>query len=69
MSPVYQGTFQRFLGVGEFPRDDQMNAYCDMVVQWPKDLERRLLTAPALRRLYSDTIPTHHMTLSPTSMS
>ena len=40
--PVYQGTFQRFLGVGEFPRDDQMNAYRDMVVQWSKDLGRAI---------------------------
>ena len=40
--PVYQGTFQRFVGVGEFPRDDQMNAYRDMVVQWSKDLGRTI---------------------------
>ena len=40
--PVYQGTFQRFFGVGEFPRDDQMNAYRDMVVQWSKDLGRTI---------------------------
>jgi len=40
--PVYQGTFQRFGGVGEFPRDDQMNAYRDMVVQWSKDLGRTI---------------------------
>jgi hypothetical protein len=40
--PVYQGTFQRFVGVGEFPRDDQINAYRDMVVQWSKDLGRTL---------------------------
>jgi formylglycine-generating enzyme required for sulfatase activity/dienelactone hydrolase len=40
--PIYQGTFQRFAGVGEFPRDDQMNAYRDMVVQWSKDLGRTI---------------------------
>jgi len=40
--PIYQGTFQRFTGVGEFPRDDQMNAYRDMVVQWSKDLGRTI---------------------------
>jgi hypothetical protein len=40
--PIYQGTFQRFLGVGETPRDDQMNAYRDMVVQWSKDLGRTI---------------------------
>jgi dienelactone hydrolase len=40
--PVYQGTFQRFLGVGEFPRDDQMNKYRDMVVQWSQDLGRTI---------------------------
>ena len=40
--PIYQGTFQRFLGVGEAPRDDQMNAYRDMVVQWSKDLGRTI---------------------------
>ena len=40
--PVYQGTFQRFAGVGEYPRDDQMNAYRDMVVQWSKDLGRTI---------------------------
>ena len=40
--PVYQGTFQRFAGVGEFPRDDQMNAYRDTVVQWSKDLGRTI---------------------------
>jgi dienelactone hydrolase len=40
--PVYQGTFQRSGGVGEFPRDDQMNAYRDMVVQWSKDLGRTI---------------------------
>ena len=40
--PVYQGMFQRSGGVGEFPRDDQMNAYRDMVVQWSKDLGRTI---------------------------
>jgi pimeloyl-ACP methyl ester carboxylesterase len=40
--PIYQGTFQRFGGVGEVPRDDQMNAYRDMVVQWSKDLGRTI---------------------------
>ena len=40
--PIYQGTFQRFVGVGEVPRDDQMNAYRDMVVQWSKDLGRTI---------------------------
>ena len=40
--PVYQGTFQRFAGVGDFPRDDQLNAYRDMVVQWSKDLGRTI---------------------------
>jgi hypothetical protein len=40
--PVYQGTFQRFAGVGEFPREDQMNAYRDMVVHWSKDLGRSI---------------------------
>lgn len=40
--PIYQGTFQRFGGVGEFPRDDQMNAYREMVVQWSKDLGRTI---------------------------
>ncbi len=40
--PVYQGTFQRFLDIGEFPRPDQMNAYRDMVVQWSKDLGRTI---------------------------
>jgi predicted Ser/Thr protein kinase len=40
--PIYQGTFQRFSGVGESPRDDQMNAYRDMVVQWSKDLGRTI---------------------------
>jgi eukaryotic-like serine/threonine-protein kinase len=40
--PVYQGTFQRFAGVGEFPRDDQMNAYRDMIVQMSKDLGRTI---------------------------
>jgi pimeloyl-ACP methyl ester carboxylesterase len=40
--PIYQGTFQRFGGVGEAPRDDQMNAYRDMVVQWSKDLGRTI---------------------------
>ena len=40
--PVYQGTFQRSVGVGEVPRDDQMNAYRDMVVQWSKDLGRTI---------------------------
>jgi formylglycine-generating enzyme required for sulfatase activity/dienelactone hydrolase/predicted Ser/Thr protein kinase len=40
--PIYQGTFQRYGGVGEIPRDDQMNAYRDMVVQWSKDLGRTI---------------------------
>jgi len=40
--PIYQGTFQRFADVGEFPREDQMNAYRDMVVQWSKDLGRTI---------------------------
>jgi dienelactone hydrolase len=40
--PIYQGTFQRFAGVGEFPRDDQRNAYRDMVVNWSKDLGRTI---------------------------
>jgi predicted esterase len=40
--PIYQGTFQRFRGVGEMPSDDQMNAYRDMVVQWSKDLGRTI---------------------------
>ena len=40
--PVYQGTFQRFAGVPEYPQDDQMNAYRDMVVQWSKDLGRTI---------------------------
>ena len=40
--PIYQGTFQRFGGVPEFPRDDQMNAYRDLVVQWSKDLGRAI---------------------------
>jgi len=40
--PVYQGTFQRFSGVGEYPRTDQINAYRDMVVQWSKDLGRTI---------------------------
>ncbi len=40
--PIYQGTFQRYSGVGEFPREDQMNAYRDMVVQWSKDLGRTI---------------------------
>jgi len=40
--PIYQGTFQRFAGVGEIPREDQMNAYRDMVVQWSKDLGRTI---------------------------
>jgi dienelactone hydrolase len=40
--PVYQGTFQRSGSVGEFPREDQMNAYRDMVVQWSKDLGRTI---------------------------
>jgi hypothetical protein len=33
---------QRFVGVGEAPRDDQMNAYRDIVVQWSKDLGRTI---------------------------
>ena len=40
--PVYQGTFQRFNGVPEYPQDDQMNAYRDTVVQWSKDLGRTI---------------------------
>ncbi len=40
--PIYQGTFQRFGGVGEYPREDQMNAYRDMAVQWSKDLGRTI---------------------------
>ena len=40
--PVYQGTFQRSVGVGEVPREDQMNAYRDMVIQWSKDLGRTI---------------------------
>ena len=40
--PVYQGTFERFLGVGEVPREDQMNKYRDMVVQWSQDLGRTI---------------------------
>ena len=40
--PIYQGTFQRYGGVGEAPRDDQMNAYRDMIVQWSKDLGRTI---------------------------
>ena len=40
--PIYQGTFQRFAGVPEYPRADQMNAYRDMVVQWSKDLGRTI---------------------------
>ena len=40
--PIYQGTFQRFIGVGEYPRTDQMNAYRDMAVQWSKDLGRTI---------------------------
>src|SRR5262245_18541941 len=40
--PVYQGAFERFAGVGEYPRKDQMNAYRDMVVQWSKDLGRTI---------------------------
>jgi formylglycine-generating enzyme required for sulfatase activity len=38
--PVYQGTFQRFAGVPEYPEANQLNAYRDMVVQWSKDLGR-----------------------------
>jgi dienelactone hydrolase len=34
--------FQRSGGVGENPRDDQMNAYRDMTVQWSKDLGRTI---------------------------
>ena len=50
--PIYQGTFQRFGEVGEFPKDDQMNAYRDMVVQWSKDLSLpRSLIARAARRV------------------
>jgi formylglycine-generating enzyme required for sulfatase activity/dienelactone hydrolase/predicted Ser/Thr protein kinase len=40
--PVFQGTFQRYAGVGEFPRGDQVNAYRDMVVQWSKDMGRTI---------------------------
>ncbi len=40
--PVYQGTFQRFLGIPEYPQADQLNAYRDMVVQWSKDLGRTI---------------------------
>jgi dienelactone hydrolase len=40
--PVYQGTFQRFAGVLEYPRPEQMNAYRDTVVQWSKDLGRTI---------------------------
>jgi hypothetical protein len=40
--PIYQGTFQRFRGVPEFPGSDQMNAYRDTVVQWSKDLGRTI---------------------------
>ena len=40
--PIYQGTFQRYLGVPEYPGADQMNAYRDMVVQWSKDLGRTI---------------------------
>jgi len=40
--PTYQGTFERFGGVNEFPREDQMNAYREMVIQWSKDLRRTI---------------------------
>jgi dienelactone hydrolase len=40
--PVYQGTFERFAGVGEAPQPDQMNAYREMVTQWSKDLGRTI---------------------------
>ena len=39
--PIYQG-FSSVRGVPEFPRDDQKNAYRDMVVQWSKDLGRTI---------------------------
>jgi predicted esterase len=40
--PVYQGTFQRFANVGEFPREDQINAYREMVVHWSNDLGKTI---------------------------
>ena len=40
--PTYQGLFERYLGVFENPRNDQMNAYRDMVIQWSKDLGRTI---------------------------
>jgi eukaryotic-like serine/threonine-protein kinase len=40
--PIYQGTFQRFAGVPEYPPADQQNAYRDMAVQWSKDLGRTI---------------------------
>jgi pimeloyl-ACP methyl ester carboxylesterase len=40
--PIYQGMFERFIGTGDYPPDDQMNAYRDMALQWSKDLGRTI---------------------------
>lgn len=40
--PTFQGTFERFTGIGDGPGQDQMNAYRDMVTQWSKDLGRTI---------------------------
>ncbi len=40
--PIYQGPFERYANVGEFPREDQMNAYREMVVHWSNDLGKTI---------------------------
>jgi dienelactone hydrolase len=40
--PIYQGMFERFTGITDYPPENQMNAYRDMAIQWSKDLGRTI---------------------------